>query len=76
MRKVILLLMLSIFVSATSFAQITKNEAPKSKNKAVELLEAKGSCLVKKYYNLRKIKGLECKVLIVNDIVSGENWVA
>lgn len=73
MRKVILLLMLSIFVSTTSFAQAqAKDEVPESKSKAVEFMTADGSFLVKEFYDLQKIKGVECQVLIMNNVVSGK----
>lgn len=73
MRKVFLLLMLSIFVSASSFAQAqAKDEVPESKSKAVEFMTADGSFLVKEFYDLQKIKGVECQVLIMNNVVSGK----
>lgn len=71
MKKVILLLLLSISVSASSFAQ-AKDEVPESKSKAVEFMTADGSFLVKEFYDLQKIKGVECQVLIMNNVVSGK----
>lgn len=71
MKKVTLLLLLSIFVSASSFAQ-AKDEVPESKSKAVEFMTADGSFLVKEFYDLQKIKGVECQVLIMNNVVSGK----
>ena len=65
--------MLSIFVSASSFAQAqAKDEVPESKSKAVEFMTADGSFLVKEFYDLQKIKGVECQVLIMNNVVSGK----
>ena len=72
MNKVILFLLLSIFVSASSFAQAQKDDVPESKSKAVEFMTADGSFLVKEFYDLQKIKGVECQVLIMNNIVSGK----
>ena len=73
MRKVILLLMLSIFVSATSFAQTqAKDEVSESKCKAREFLNGRSYFLVKEFFDLQKIGGVECQVLIMNKIVSGE----
>lgn len=72
MNKVILFLLLSIFVSAASFAQAQKDDVPESKSKAVEFMTADGSFLVKEFYDLQKIKGVECQVLIMNNIVSGK----
>jgi hypothetical protein len=80
MRKFFLSLLLISF-SALLFAQETKNEPvshSKSESKSVEFLSNKGLFVLKEYYDLGKIKGMEiykgihfemdCKVLILTDI--------
>lgn len=39
-------------------------------------MTADGSFLVKEFYDLQKIKGVECQVLIMNNVVSGKRWDA
>lgn len=49
-----------------------KDEIPESKSKSVEFLKADGTFLLKEFYDLEKIKGVECQVLIMTNIVTGE----
>lgn len=70
--KKLLFLMLVLCFGLSSFAQEkAKDEIPESKSKAVEFLQADGTFLVKEFYDLQKIKGVECQVLIMHNVVSG-----
>lgn len=73
MKKVLILLLLTIVASATSFSQTqTKENIPGSKSKAVEFMSADGTFLVKEFYDIQKIKGVECQALIMKNVVSGK----
>ena len=72
MKKYLLLCFLCISVALSSFAQAQEKDAiPESKSKAVEFLKADGTFIVKEFYDLQKIKGIECQVLIMTNVVTG-----
>lgn len=71
MKKWILALIVAIFASMTAFAQEQAKDAiPESKSKAVEFLKADGSLLIKEFYDLDIIKGVECQVLVITNVVT------
>lgn len=73
MKKILLSLVCAIMACTSVFAQTqAKDEIPESKSKAVEFMTADGSFLVKEFYDLQKIKGVECQVLIMRNVVSGK----
>ena len=49
-----------------------KDDVPESKSKAVKFMRADGTFIVRELYDLREIKGVECRVLIMSDVVSGK----
>ena len=72
MKKVLSLLIIMLCFGFYSFAQEkAKDDIPESKSKAIEFLKADGTFLVKEFYDLQKIKGVECQVLIMTNVVSG-----
>jgi len=72
MKKYLLLCLLIVSVFNTSFAQAQEKDViPESKSKAIEFLKADGTFLLKEFYDLQKIKGVECQVLIMKNVVSG-----
>lgn len=71
MRKVVFALLVAVFATMTAFAQEqAKDAVPESKSKAVEFLKTDGSLLIKEFYDLEKIKGVECQVLVITNVVS------
>ena len=57
-----------------SFLDSGKSDIPESKSKSVEFLNSNGTFLVKEFLDLQKIKGVECQVLIMTNVVSGKKW--
>lgn len=55
-----------------SFAQTEKNTEDKSKSKALEFLSKDGSFILKEFYELGTVKGVNCEVLIITDVVKNE----
>ena len=68
MKKLVLILSI-LFLSFNGFAQ-AKEEIPSSQSAAVEFLNTQGSLIVKEFYDLSKVKGTECQVLILSDIIN------
>ena len=69
MKKLVLFLSV-LFLSVGIFAQ-EKEEIPTSKSTTVEFLNSQGSFIIKEFYDLPKVKGVECQVLIATDVVNG-----
>lgn len=73
MKKTLLTILLMVFSVSYSFAQDqAKNEAPESKSKAANFLKADGAFLLKEFYALQAIKGVECEVFVMTDIITGQ----
>lgn len=70
--KKIFWLLLAVSLSASSFAQTQEEDVPASKSKAVEFMAGDGAFFIKEFYDLPKVKGVDCKVLIITNVVSGE----
>ncbi len=68
MKKLVLFLSV-LFLSVSGFTQ-TKDDVPSSQSAAVEFLNTQGSLIVKEFYDLPKVKGVECQVLILSDVVN------
>ncbi len=66
MKKVLLSFLL-IGISIFSFAQETPKE-PESQSKSVEFLSKNGSFILKEFYDVGKVKGVTCQVLIMTNI--------
>ncbi|MBR3064534.1 MAG: hypothetical protein IKG90_02665 [Bacteroidales bacterium] len=64
-------LLISLFVVATAFAQ-TQTDEEKTTSKTLEFLSKDGSFIVKEFYDVGKVKGVECQVLIATDVVKKE----
>lgn len=67
MKKI--LFILALMISTIALGQEQTNETIKSKSKSVEFMEKEGSFLKKEFYKLGKVKGVECEVLIMTDLV-------
>lgn len=73
MKKILLSLVCAIVACGAVFAQTqAKDEIPESKSKSIEFLKADGTFLVKEFYDLQKVKGVECQVLIMTNVVTGK----
>ena len=66
MKKYILLI-LSMVISATCLAQ---EESDKSKSKTIEFMSQGSSLIKKEFYDLGKVKGIGCQVLIVTNLLN------
>ena len=71
MKRFWLIVCFICFLTGVSLAQ-EKSDVPESKSKSVEFLNSNGTFLVKEFYDLQKIKGVECQVLIMTNVVSGK----
>lgn len=67
--KKILSILVVLFVAAGAYAQSLVSG---SSSKTLQLLEADGSFLLKAFYDLATVKGVDCKVLIITDAFSGK----
>ena len=70
MKKILIALIAVLSCVGASFAQEVKE--PESKSKAIEFLSKDGSFLLKEFYDLPKVGGVECQVLIMKNIVTGD----
>ena len=72
MKKAILTVLLALLAVPYSFAQDQSGkDGQESKSKAVEVLNSNGSFLLKEFFDLGKIKGVENEVCIVTNVVTG-----
>ncbi|WP_321479980.1 hypothetical protein [uncultured Bacteroides sp.] len=70
MKKLLLLAML-FTISLTCYSQEKQSEKlPKTKSKSIEFMSKDGTFIEKQFYDLGKIKGLHCEVLIIIDVVN------
>lgn len=67
--KSLALAICAMFLAASSFAQQKDEE---STSTTLQFMKASGSFLVKEFYDLATVKGVECKVLIITDVVSNK----
>jgi len=67
--KKILNILIVLFMATGAYAQSLVSG---SSSKTLQLLEADGSFLVKAFYDLATVKGVDCKVLIITDAFSGK----
>lgn len=71
MKKVLIAFLTVVFATMIAFAQEQAKDAiPESKSKAIEFLKTDGSLLIKEFYDLVKVKGVECQVLVITNVVS------
>lgn len=71
--KKLFLSLLAISLSVSSFAQTqATGDVPASQSKAVEFMAVDGTFLIKEFYDLPKVKGVGCTVLIMTNVVSGK----
>lgn len=71
MKKIILACMVAILATMAVFAQEqAKDAVPESKSKTIEFLKTDGSLLIKEFYALERIKGVECQVLVITNVVT------
>ena len=60
-------MILSMVISATCLAQ---EESDKSKSKTIEFMSQGSSLIKKEFYDLGKVKGIGCQVLIVTNLLN------
>ena len=65
--KKLLSILIVLFIATGAYAQSHTSE---SSSKTLQFLEAGGSFMVKEFYDLATVKGVDCKVLIITDAVS------
>ncbi len=65
--KKILLSVIFIAIALVSFSQETTTQ-PESQSKSVEFLSKNGSFILKEFYDVGKVGGVTCQVLIMTDI--------
>lgn len=71
MKKFISIIALVVALTVSAYAQETKASEPASKSTTVEFLAKDGALLQKDFYELGAVKGVDCEVLIITDIVAG-----
>lgn len=71
MKKVALLITL-LLCSGLAFAQSAKNDEEKTTSKALQFLAKDGSFVLKEFFDLGTVKGVQCQVLIITDVVRNE----
>jgi len=70
MKKLLLLTML-FTISLICYSQEKQSERlPETKSKSVEFMSKDGTFMKKQFYDLGKIKGLRCEVMIITDVVN------
>ena len=69
--KRILFFVIAVLLSAPCFAQNDANEV-KSESKTLEFISRGSSLIKKEFYDLGSVKGVECQVLIVTDLLKNE----
>lgn len=72
MKKIIFSLLLLIVFGCTSYSQNNKPEEDISSSKTIAFLSKDGSFVKKEFYDIGKVKGVECQVLILTDVVKNE----
>lgn len=68
MKKI--LLILALLMPMALLAQDKVADAPQSKSKTLEFLEKDGSFIQKEFYQLGKVKGVECEILILTNLLN------
>ncbi|MBQ8222119.1 MAG: hypothetical protein IJZ87_02040 [Bacteroidales bacterium] len=66
-----LFVILSVIISITGMAQ-EKSVDDKSESKTLEFMSQGSSLIKKEFYDLGKVKGVECQVLIITNLLSNE----
>lgn len=71
MKQLLVTLMCICLVATPVLAQTqAKDEIPESKSKSLEFLKAAGTFIVKEFYDLEKVKGVGCQVLIMTNALT------
>lgn len=65
-----LFLLIALMMPIASIAQDKVAENSQSKSKTLEFLEKDGSFIQKEFYPLGKVKGVECEVLILTNLLN------
>ncbi|MDE7166635.1 MAG: hypothetical protein K2O17_06370 [Bacteroidaceae bacterium] len=72
MKHLFVTLMCILLACSPILAQTqAKDEIPESRSKSLEFLKVDGTFIVKEFYDLQKVKGVGCQVLIMTNTVSG-----
>lgn len=69
MKKILFAVLFLFTLNVTSAQQ--ENSKDESKSETLRFLKKDGTCFMKEFYDLGKVKGVECQVLIVTDVVEG-----
>nr|DAE34984.1 MAG TPA: hypothetical protein [Caudoviricetes sp.] len=70
MKKLLLIFTVAVLIHPFAQGQTAKSDEQKSNSKAIEFLQSNGTFIIKEFYDLPKVKTLECQVLILTDIVN------
>lgn len=66
------LIFATMLCCSVAFAQSAKDDAEKTTSKTLEFLAKDGSFNVKEFYDLGTVKGIQCQVLIITNVVKNE----
>ncbi len=69
MKKILFAVLFLFSLNVVSAQQ--EDSKDESKSETLEFLEKDGACFMKEFYDLGKVKGVECQVLIITDVVEG-----
>ena len=69
MKKMLLIALLTV-LCGVSYAQEKKDASQESSSKTLEFMKKDGTLIQREFYPLGKVKGVECEVLIITDVIS------
>ena len=59
-----------LFCSYLAFSQQKQSAEPESASRTLEFMKKDGTLIQREFYPLGKVKGVDCEVLIITDIIS------
>ena len=68
--KKILFALVMLLIGGTAFAQEKQNATEESNSKTLEFMKKDGTLIQREFYPLGKVKGVECEVLVITDLIS------
>lgn len=69
MKKILMVTLLTL-LCGFSYAQEKKDASQESSSKTLEFMKKDGTLLQREFYQLGKVNGVECEVLIITDVIS------
>ena len=68
--KKIFLLIIALVCGCMAFAQEKQETVPESSSKTLEFMKKNGTLIQRDFYPIGKVKGVDCEVLIITDLIS------